>query len=135
LIDPTGKVVQVSGAGQGQGVQDLADETHLNLSVNDQGQLASDDFVGPRTESQQLVEDAIAAPGTVSLDFTTQNNDGWFFATGDGQGGHTIDTSDTSALNSSLNRSGLTVGGVVLHELAEGLAETHNVAPAGIRPH
>lgn len=123
LIDPTGAIVQISGAGQSQGVSDLADRTHQNLSVDNQGQLQAADFVGPRTPEQQLVEDAIASPNTVSLNFETRN-DAYNFGLDGGRGAHSIDVGDTAALKGPDNKSSYTAGGVVLHELAEGYAQT-----------
>ena len=123
LVDPTGTIVQVSGAGQNQGVADLGDTTHQNLSVDSQGNLQAADFIGPRTPAQQLVENAIASPNTVSLNFETRN-DAFNFGADNGDGSHSIDVGDTAALKSPDNKSAFTAGGVVLHELAEGYAQT-----------
>ena len=61
--------------------------------------------------------------------------DNVLYGTTDGQGGHTIDVADTAALKTSQNTSSFTAGGVVLHELAEGLAEVNSSAAGGQSPH
>jgi len=133
-LDPTGATVEITGAGAQQGMADLADETNLTLTTDKQGNLQSEDFVGPRTQDQQLVEGAIASSATVSLNFEN-GNDSYNFGTTDGNGTHGIDVADTATLNTANNGSSFTAGGVVLHELAEGLGEVDPSVTGGQTAH
>jgi hypothetical protein len=118
----------ITGAGAESCVEQLESVIDMDVQRTEDGRVTMDSgqIMGPLTLQQQTVLDATTSPDPISLYCTSGDFGNYLFAKTNGGGDHEVNATNTEQLNAPSNKTSYKGGNVVLHEIAEGLAEVKN---------